>query len=519
MTLGKTYAQLLAYSSVKGINTLQVFTLHPMRPFTTLLLAFLFLLPAAMVGQSPTQPDSSWAVDGVLANPACNAVSEYHHSHLYLGYYDPSGNTVVTRYTDNGIPDPTFGFNGTTAFGQTGLRDLQGAPDGKLYALGQSTAAYLLRLHPDGTLDNSFQAALPPGMNVRSVACSQDGRIWIGGAGANGACVAVCLLPDGQLDSSFAGSGGYEVLYPNIMDQAFIQVIVLANQNILLLADIWDYDFCGWIRNNSLSLLRPDGAVVSHDAFYSEENTVLDLLPMPDGGFVMAREHGLYRFDQHGAVDATFGNGGFVREDSATIVSHALLQDPNGALLSVKSYRNAIGQFIGNRLQRYNADGSADTAFGPGGVVAFTTTHERYDLSAYLQADGKLLVAGSDYHVQHLPCNGFSVAVSRYAGYHDASVSVAPPAPVPATFSLRPYPNPGTAAELRLHIDSPKAGTLSLTCLDLQGRQVLPAIPLRIPAGQLDDLVLPLPEGISPGIYFLRAEGMGEAQTFKLVLQ
>lgn len=490
-----------------------------MRPFTTFLLACLLLLPAVLCGQSPTQPDSTWAVNGVLLPPACEVISAYHDDHLYLGYENPGGNTAITRYTDDGSPDPTFGSNGTVVLSQTGLRDLQGAPDGKLYALGQSAAAYLVRLHPDGTLDNSFQAVLPPAMAVLSVACSQDGRIWVCGAGANGACLAVCLLPDGQHDASFAGTGGYEVVYSGNSRTEFTQVLVLANQNILLLADIWAYDICGWVLNNSLSLLRPTGEVIFHDNFYTNENYVMDLVPMSDGGFVMARELGLYRFDPNGAADASFGQGGFVREDSATLASHALLQDPSGALLSVKTYRNNFGQLVGTRLQRHLADGSADAAFGPGGMVAFTTMHERYDLRAYLQADGKLLVAGFDDFPQQLPCSGISVAVSRYAGNHDASVSVAPPAPVPATFSLRPYPNPGPAAALRLHIDSPQAGTLRLTCHDLQGRLVMPAVPLRIPTGQLGDIALPLPEGIRPGIYFLRAEGMGEAQTLKLVLQ
>src|SRR5687767_6006021 len=101
-------------------------------------------------------------------------------------------------------------------------------------------------------------------------------------------------------------------------------------------------------------------------------------------------------FAAPGDLDMGFGNGGIVtttfppRRSVATdiavqadgkivIVGYLDIQRPNGPVI----------------LARYNANGSLDATFGNGGITAVTFPHA-HNLSAIaIQADGKIVVAGT----------------------------------------------------------------------------------------------------------------------------
>lgn len=100
----------------------------------------------------------------------------------------------------------------------------------------------------------------------------------------------------------------------------------------------------------------------------------------------------LIRYNADGSFDTTFGDGGKSITPSTTVNSAAddLVLLPNGEYLVAGSGGN-IAYYTG-ALAKYHADGSLDTSFGDGGIVA---VHDAtYDQVA-VQSNGKILVAGS----------------------------------------------------------------------------------------------------------------------------
>jgi|SRR5271167_3373449 len=113
---------------------------------------------------------------------------------------------------------------------------------------------------------------------------------------------------------------------------------------------------------------------------------------------------------QAGHLDPTFGNGGIVTTDfgdqtqSANVATaNAVTIQPDGKIVVCGGVPSHAG-FPVPAVARYNTDGSLDTSFGTGGIVA-TPSIEDVPLTAItLQADGKIVaVAG-----------GFTAYVVRY---------------------------------------------------------------------------------------------------------
>src|SRR5687768_8915063 len=97
--------------------------------------------------------------------------------------------------------------------GTDDARDVVVQPDGKIVVVGTSNDDFaLVRLHPDGSLDTSFDGdgkvfttfgAIEAG---RSVALHADGKIVVGGT-ANGNFALARYNADGSLDTTFDGDG------------------------------------------------------------------------------------------------------------------------------------------------------------------------------------------------------------------------------------------------------------------------------------------------------------------------
>jgi uncharacterized delta-60 repeat protein len=126
----------------------------------------------------------------------------------------------------------------------------------------------------------------------------------------------------------------------------------------------------------------------------------------PSGDFALAR------YNADGSLDASFGPGGKVTTDFGGFdaASAAVIQ-PDGRI--VAAGRSGSGDFA---LARYNADGSLDPTFGSGGKV--TTDFGGFDAAfgVALQADGKIVAAG-----QGGPGGGFAFARYNTDGSLDPS--------------------------------------------------------------------------------------------------
>jgi len=216
-------------------------------------------------------------------------------------------------------------------------------PDGKLVLAGAFSRVNgqprysLLRLHPDGSVDESFGRELRFDGLVRDLVIQPDGRIVVGGAfehinGRRRPFIAR-LLPDGTPDDSFQPNGG---------PTSGWTVIILALD------------------------LQPDGRILMGGYFEK-----VDGQPMLN----------LARLNPDGTFDRTFK----LRHGASGPVGR-IWQQPDGRIV-VSGYFDTIGGRGSRRLARLLADGTPDPGFRPPQPNA-----EVFNIA--MLPDGRLLVNG-----------------------------------------------------------------------------------------------------------------------------
>jgi uncharacterized delta-60 repeat protein len=278
----------------------------------------------------------------------------------------------LTRYNADGSPDTTFGDDGQVFLEKptTGEAVLL-LSGGKLLVTGEGGTA---RLNADGTPDLSFGGGdgVADGAGGRALAVQSDGRILVGGdstttGGVENDFLVTRLTAAGAIDPTFGGGDGR---------------VTAA--------------FAGNDQLNALAVLA-DGRILAAGAE--------DRLRVATGGGDLG-DFAVARFTSAGALDPSFGGGdGKVTTDfggpfGAYDLGHDL------ALLSGGKF--LVSGIAGSSfaVARYNADGSLDTTFSPGGtegggrvalpfdayqgVDSFVKPHTAIDLDA----SGRIVLAG-----------------------------------------------------------------------------------------------------------------------------
>ena len=343
-------------------------------------------------------PDASFGTGGVVTTDfggdydIATAVALQPDGRIVVAGYegDDSGadrDFAVARFNADGSLDPSFGAGGrvTANFtqGPDDAQDVVLQADGKIVVAGIAGGQFgVLRLNPDGTGDASFGQ----GGGVRtdagglafvtSVALQADGRIVVGGGSATGPSGTFALaryLPDGRLDPSF-GVGG-----------------------------LVKTDVAPGLESVYAMALQPDGRIVVT-------------------GPMSARDFAVVRYTTSGAVDRSFGFGGFVFTDFAgDDIPTAVAVQPDGRIVVA----GIAGAFV---LARYLPDGRLDPSFGAGGKVTTDTTGTDNDgaNALALQPDGRILAAGARFNViRYLGDGGagptVALAGGSCRGHNDAS--------------------------------------------------------------------------------------------------
>ena len=224
------------------------------------------------------------------------------------------------------------------------LNDLAVLADGKILVAGNfgyitnESLPKLIRLHTDGTIDDSF---VYTNGNVNSIAVQPDGKIVLAGnlsyyVNEHLQRYIVRLHSDGTLDSTF--DFGFEGF--SMIGTAVHKVVV-----------------------------QPDGKIIA-GGYFSQFNGV--------------SQGKLMRFNADGTKDVSFSIGTGITSDHY-VVDIGL--QPDGKILIAGGFTNWSGQPFG-RLCRLNIDGSLDTSFVLG-VDGFSV------MEVEVQNDGKILASGS----------------------------------------------------------------------------------------------------------------------------
>ncbi|MGA0611230.1 hypothetical protein [Caldimonas sp. KR1-144] len=121
------------------------------------------------------------------------------------------------------------------------------------------------------------------------------------------------------------------------------------------------------------------------------------------------------RHERDGTLDASFGSGGklatAIAAGGGSDEAQAVALQADGKIV-VAGYATGATTDLDFALVRYNADGTLDAGFGTGGKVTTDIGGSTDRIGAIaIQADGKIVVAGSSYSG---PVTGVDFALARY---------------------------------------------------------------------------------------------------------
>ena len=328
----------------------------------------------------------------------------------------------LLKVDDNNQLDPSF----NPVMGANDLvQVIQTQPDGKILIGGDFTTFNgtvvnrIARLHPNGSLDNSFNQGSGVDNTIRAIAFQSDGKILIAGdfKEYNGHTInrIARLNTDGSLDTTFDPGLGPSNNIHSI--NSLYDLAIRQDGKILVAGTFAGWD--GWPYNRMV-LLNPDGSTdiqfnrhIGSSAIQSGANLAIrSLVVQPDGKMLIAGEFTSYNGSTIYRVARLFADGNidpsFTTGLGAAWHLYDLALQPDGKILIAGPFMSFQNCTSCTRIGRLNADGSPDNSFntgaGPNGVVK----------AIAIQADGKILLAGeftsvnggSSKHLTRLLSNG-----------------------------------------------------------------------------------------------------------------
>jgi uncharacterized delta-60 repeat protein len=355
---------------------------------------------------------------------------------------------VLVRYNADGTLDTSFGGDGKVTTDFTRREDAAYGvaiqADGKIVAAGDAglrtgnSHFALARYSSDGTLDTSFGGDGKVTTQftrkddpVSSLVIQSDGKIVVAGAaawnGTNGNFALARYNADGTLDTGFGGDGKVTSDFGGRRE--FANAIAVQTDGKLLAGGLVRFSKTAGRGRFELVRYNVDG---TRDMGFSSDgrlttdftrwhDSVQGLAVQVDGKIVAAGVAGyggsnpnfaLARYDQDGALDATFGGDGKVTTNFTAGYDEAwdVELQPDGKIVAGGDTAGEGGRFA---IARYDTNGALDVTFsGDGRAVTNFTRHDDFAYGLALQADGDALLVGASGWGGPNP----RIAAARYMG-------------------------------------------------------------------------------------------------------
>ncbi|HEY5914143.1 MAG TPA: hypothetical protein VJA21_26445, partial [Verrucomicrobiae bacterium] len=243
---------------------------------------------------------------------------------------------------------------------------------GSFYSTNPPFSKDLVRLNPNGSLDNSFQ--LPSGFygSVRALAVQPDGRILFGGGFSLGGSPSYLarVKPDGSLDDTFEQGTGIAG------EDVSIEAIAVQRDGKILVGGT--FQTYNGVPRTGLLRLNPNGSLDETFSPPAEIQWAWRIAVQPDGRIVVLSER-LLRLLPDGNLDPTF-------HAPPEVAGFAL--EPTGKLIVTGSLDMPADRAGASSLMRLNPDGSPDQSF-------ITRLAGGWVNAIVLQADGRVLIGGT----------------------------------------------------------------------------------------------------------------------------
>ncbi len=300
---------------------------------------------------------------------------------------------LYSKYCSSQIPgnlDFSFGTNGKIlhpgSIYTDGIQSVAMQIDGKIMAVGSKNYLkyFVMRLNPDGTIDNTFGQGGTIEDSLLGEAYGYDvkvdaiGRILVTGytrhwnAGWMEDMFVVRLLQDGSYDNTFGNNGVFVsyVSQPNPPTKMnYGKKIIILNDGSILIGGSFDYG----------TSVNPDFAV--------------------------------FKITASGQFDNSFGTNGFVyyHVSGMDALTDIFLQNDGKILLTGKTFNPVIVSAM-----RLNSNGMLDNTFGTNGIVLIDFgTPCQSGIGITQLYSGEILLSGSrgsctsqDYFITRLDSNG-----------------------------------------------------------------------------------------------------------------
>ena len=328
--------------------------------------------------------------------------------------YNPDGNLDFNFNGDGILTDyPSYG---NTVYNTSAIQ-----VDGKIITAGYTKNRdnldfAIARYTSNGMLDNSFSGdgklviSFGPGSGLaQAVGIQQDGKILVGGYASNGRnndFALIRLNPDGTLDNSFSEDGLLLTDFSDEDDQA-LDLVIQPDGKIVLAGYATssgnrDFALARYTIDGTPDLtFEGDGKIVTD--FNSPVDMAFALLLQPDGKIVPVgvsdyfnqSEIALARYNPDGTPDPTFDGDGKQITDIGGVRNSAFaaaLQTDGRIVVTGDIFTSHGNDFL---LARYNENGSLDNSFSGDGIVIMDmgSTNETPQAIA-IQEDGKIVTGG-----------------------------------------------------------------------------------------------------------------------------
>ena len=272
-----------------------------------------------------------------------------------------------------------------------------------------------------------------------------DGRIVVAGfsiviGGPTGVDFALARYnPDGSLDASFGSSGLVTTDFASLDDIGFA-LLIQADGRIVVAGGAHsgaptgaDFALARYNPDGTPDVSFGNGGLVTTD-FTSGNDAAAAIAMQADGRIVVAGtsntfptgdDFALARYNPDGSLDASFGNGGLVTTDFASLdeLGLALAIQADGRIVVAGGTGSVFPAIEDFALARYNPDGTLDTSFGSGGLVTTDFGSQlEFAQALAVQADGRIVAAGGTA-VNRPPLFFDDFALARYHGNGDLDLS------------------------------------------------------------------------------------------------
>ncbi|PIF44606.1 putative delta-60 repeat protein/predicted secreted protein (Por secretion system target) [Chryseobacterium sp. 52] len=330
---------------------------------------------------------------------------------IYSSYSAPNSNeSFLIRLTPNGMPDPTFGNNGTIQLPYFTLQNqLKIQTDGKLIIFGyNNTGGIIYRIFPNGQLDPTFGTGgisiIPPissDINVRSygLLLQQNGKIIVHGmiSGPNNTAShhIYRINTNGSVDTTF-GDNGSVVTAGNPVNGTF--VLTDNQSNIITISNINDANNLNGIIKKFNSEGQPITSFGNNGTLQMTFNLGYAGAAMIDSNnkIVYSNQNDeIFRINPDGSLDNTFN---YNLQAYSGMNGGAWIQ----SIVEKNGYYyiggNGEGDFTPTYfISRLNQNGSVDSSFG-----YYSETSSVYSIEEMTINNNNIVVNGSGFIVKYL---------------------------------------------------------------------------------------------------------------------